>query len=233
MATTAIAAAVVFSSSAAASAGGAATAGCAPHGTRLAVADSEAEVYIAREPYYSAEGSHARLGTLVSYRGCAYGSRRSFRLGIVGVGSARGGVSTEKITLSGRFVAYATTSVVLESEAEFRVVVRNLHTGRTLAEVPTGVPLQSRPHYVGIGPVRTVVLNSHGAAAWIATDEVRSESVTRETGHEVEYYDLYALDPTGERLVASGIDLAPHSLALASGILYWMQGLKPFATTLR
>jgi len=200
---------------------------------QLVAADSQAEVYIAREPFFAEDGRHKRLGTLVSYRGCAYPSRRSFRLGIVGVGSARGGVSTEHVTLAGLFVAYESGRVVVESEADFHVVVRNLRTGRTLTSVPTGVPLGSRPHYTGVGPVRTMVLNSNGAVAWIATDDLRSERVEHETGHEADYYDLYALDRSGERLLACGTDLDPHSLAVAGSILYWTQGPKPFSATLR
>jgi hypothetical protein len=206
--------------------------GCAPAGAQLVAAGSQAEVYIAREPFYSAEGSHSRLGTLVSYRGCAYGKKRSFRLGIVGVGSSQGGVLTDKVTLAGAFVAYEPIRTVIGSEADFRVVVRNLRTGRTVADVPTGFPLQRRPHYVGVGPVRAMVLNSNGVVAWIATDELRSEEVTRETGRETEYHELYTLNP-GERLVASGVDLDPHSLALAGNTLYWTQAAKPFSSALR
>jgi hypothetical protein len=230
--TTAVAFVVAFADPTATSAEGVATAACAPARTQIVAADSQAEVFIAREPYYSEEGSHARLGTLVSYRGCAYGSRRSFRLGIVGVGSSRGGVSTEHITLAGAFVAYETGRVVTEIESDLHVVVRNLRTGRTLTDVPTGVPLRSRPHYAGVGDVRTMVLNSSGAVAWIATDDLRSEGVERETGHEANYYDLYSVDRTGERLLASGTELDPHSLALGGSTLYWMLGGKPFSASL-
>jgi hypothetical protein len=195
-------------------------------------ADSQAEVYIAREPFYAEDGRHGRLGTLVSYRGCAYGRSRSYRLGIVGVGSARGGVSTEHITLAGAFVAYETGRVVTEIESDLHVVVRNLRTGRTLTDVPTGVPLQSRPHYTGVGPVRAMVLNSSGTVAWIATDDLRSEGLEHETGREANYYDLYLLDRTGERLLASGTEVDPHSLALGGGTLYWTLGGKPFSAPL-
>ena len=208
-----------------------ATTGCAPAHARLVAADSQAEVYVASEPFYE-EATHARLGTLVSYRGCASGSRRSYRLGSVGVGSARGGVSTNNITLAGSLVAYSTSSVVVESESTLHVLVRNLRTGRTLTDVPTGVPLKSRPHYTGVGDVRMMVLNSRGAVAWIASDRLRSESVEHETGHEANYHDLYALDGKRERLLASGTELDPHSLALGGDTLYWTLGGKPFSAAL-
>jgi len=66
-----------------------------------------------------------------------------------------------------------------------------------------------------------MVLNSNGAVAWIATDDLRSESAEHQTGHEADYYDLYALDRSGERLLACGTGL--DSLAVAGSILYRTQ----------
>ena len=60
----------------------------------------------------------------------------------------------------------------------------------------------------------------------------RSEQLARLIGREVNYYDLYALDSSGERLLASGTELAPSSLALAGSTLYWTQGGRPFSAGL-
>jgi len=51
-------------------------------------------------------------------------------------------------------------------------------------------------------------------------------------GHEVNYFDLYAFDKTGERLLASGVELEPASLALKGSLLYWTQDGKPFSAVL-
>jgi hypothetical protein len=211
--------------------GSAAKATCARGHARVVAADAQGEVYIAQEPYYEV-GTHVQLGTLPSYRGCVYGSRRSFRLGITESGGSRGGVGTRVITLAGTYVAYTTERVVVESGFELLVVVRNLRTGHILKHVPTGIPLERRPTYIGVGAVRAMVLKSDGAVAWIASDHLRSEKIEHETGREVEYYDLYALDKTGERLLASGPELGDSSLALAGSTLYWTLGGKPYSALL-
>jgi hypothetical protein len=85
------------------------------------------------------------------------------------------------------------------------------------------------------GGAVAIVLKSNGAVAWVAVDSERSEGAGRAVGREGEvvYYDLYALDGTGERLVASGIEIDPSSLALAGSTFYWTQGGKPFSAVLQ
>jgi hypothetical protein len=226
----ALAAAMLSVSLVAASGGEAATTRCAPRGAQVAAADSKAEVYFALKPTFDA--NHKRLRPILHYRGCGYGSRRSFDLGTVEAGGKGGGLFEYQLTLSGTFVAYARFQGFIESPAENEVVVRNLRTGRTLADVPTGVPLQNRPGYVGVGSVRQMVLSSSGAAAWIARDDLRSEILETEAGHFVEDYDLYTLDRTGEHLVASGTGIDKHSLALAGGTLYWTDNGDAMSTRL-
>lgn len=84
-----------------------------------------------------------------------------------------------------------------------------------------------------MGRAEKIVLKGDGAVAWIALDDLRSERVERERGREVNFYDLYALDSTGERLLASGLELDPSSLALAGSTLYWTEDGKPFSALLR
>jgi len=199
----------------------------------VVAADSQAEIYIAHEPYYE-EGTHARLGTLASYRGCVYGRARSFLLGMVGVGSSRGGVSTGNITLHGTVVAYAKYRAVIEIAEVVQLTVQDLRTGRVIRSVPDGVPLKVTSDYfsIGVGQISSIVLKTDGSVAWIARDVLRSEKAEHETGKEVNYYDLYALDRHGERLIAAGTDVAPNSLALAGTVVYWTEGGTPHSAPL-
>lgn len=58
--------------------------------------------------------------------------------------------------------------------AEYRVVVRDLWSGRVLHRVPTGTPLKAQPQHVGVGNVVAILAKSDGAVAWIADDYGRS-----------------------------------------------------------
>jgi hypothetical protein len=99
--------------------------------------------------------------------------------------------------------------------------VLDLRSGRVLHRVPTGVTDPPNPHFVGAGPTVAIVVKSDGSVAWILdTDQ-----------HENEF-QVHALDKTGERVLATGSDIASESLALAGSALYWTQGGKPFSTTL-
>lgn len=233
VAVVALSAAISVTGSAWVASGQAAAVGCAPGHARLVAADAQAEVYIANEPYYEV-GTHEQLGTEAFFRGCVYGSRRSFRLGPDFPGSPTTQDTTRHITLAGAVVAYSVEDVVGESVAEFYVIVRDLRTGRVLADVPSGVPLKKTGRYdIGVGGVEGLVVKSDGAVAWIAFDGLRTTALERMTGQRREFYcDLYALDKTGERLLASGIELAPASLALAGSTVYWTQGGKPFSALL-
>jgi hypothetical protein len=80
-----------------------------------------------------------------------------------------------------------------------------------------------------------LVLKSDGSVAWIADDYERSSKLL---GAGAPYFDVYATDKTGTRLLASGTNIDPSSLALsvgASGVnakprtiegstLFWTQG---------
>jgi hypothetical protein len=74
----------------------------------------------------------------------------------------------------------------------------------------------------GIGPITSLVVKPDAAVAWIVnTDE--------ENGG----YQVHAADKTGPRVLATGADIAPGSLALAGSTLYWTQGGRPFSGVLR
>jgi hypothetical protein len=211
---------------------------CGSRHGRLVAADRQAEIYIAQEPVFERH-THNVVNSRTTYRGCIYGSTRSFILGGTGGGNGSGGAGTGDLVLTGADVAYATYQTLHSGTTSLAsytyVVVRNLRTGRVLHEVPSGIPLEPRPHHVGVGGAVAIVLKSNGAVAWVAVDSERSESAGRAVGREGEviYYDLYALDGAGERLVASGTEIDPSSLALAGSTFYWTQGGKPFSALLQ
>jgi hypothetical protein len=182
-------------------------------GSHTLIADSQAQVYAARE---------TALG-YVTIRACAFGQRRSVLLsGCDNEEAATTCANNDHVTLAGAYVAYeladSSSGKYPESEKEVHewfVVVRNLRTGRVLHDVPTGTPLESRPHYVGVGAIVALVLETDGSVAWIAEDYMRS-ATPHGTGPP--YFDVYEAGATGTRLLASGTAVDPSSLALAVGI---------------
>jgi hypothetical protein len=207
---------------------------CAPSSHTL-FADAQAQVYSTPK---DSDG-------VISLRVCAYGQRRSFIVsGCNYEESAAACAGSSHITLVGALVAYEYADVnsgkypeLEKNIAERYVVVQELRTGRLLHKVPTGTPLKPEPHYVGVGPIVGLVLKSDGSVAWIAEDYERSATPH---GTRVPYFDVYATDNTGTRLLASGTNIDPSSLALsvgASGVnskprtiegstIYWTQGGK-------
>jgi hypothetical protein len=158
--------------------------------------------------------------------GCAYSTRRSFRLGepLPKVGTPEGiGPGIELETLAGTMVAYE-EGEGRPSGATWIIVVRDLRNGRVIHKVPTGVrshPIQPPRQYVGLGPATGLAVKSNGSVAWLV-----------ETTAEEGSFQLHALDRSGGRLLASGSDIARSSLALAGNTLYWTQGGRPFSAPL-
>jgi hypothetical protein len=186
---------------------------CPPVHSHLILANAHAEVYTALDS----------LG-LDYVSACAYG-HRSYRLGpvesCIGGGSS-GGLPCEGVrqeTLAGSVLAYERFSG--GNIFEWVVVVRDLRTGRLLHRAPSGTPPVPKPGSVGSGPTTAIVVKSGGSVAWIVEPEVFPR-----------HYEVRALDSSGERLLASAADIDPHSLALASGTLYWTQGGRPFSAQL-
>jgi hypothetical protein len=179
--------------------------------------NTQAEVYRLRERTIDA--------ATYEYRGCVYGSKRSFRLGLEAVScSPYGCFEVNHVTLAGTTVAYETEQSrgIGETESsEWQVVVVDLRAGRVLHKVPTGVTYPPNPNFVGDGPVAAIVVKGNGAVAW-TLDTVQSKN----------RYQVHALDATGERVLAVGSNIAPNSLALAGSTLYWTQGGKPASAVL-
>jgi hypothetical protein len=204
------------------------------------LADAQAQIY-----------SHTGYAGDLSIRGCIYGQRKSFFISACS-NEESAGVCADKshVTLAGAIIAYKYANVnsgkypeLEKSVNEWYVVVRNLRTGRVLHEVPTGTPLKAEPGSIGVGPVVALVLKSDGSVAWIAEDYERSATPL---GTGAPYFDVYATDTNGTRLLASGSNVDPSSLGVSVGgsgvggngrtiegsTLYWTQGGLPFSTTI-
>jgi hypothetical protein len=192
---------------------------CRRPGSRVLLVDGEAMVFRASAP-----------GKLPEYKatfGCVRGGA-AYDLGEVpkcAVSRECGGARRER--LAGADVAYESLFVTGE-EARWFVDVRNLRSGRLVRHVPTGVPLTARPgFFTGVGPTKEIVVKADGSVAWIAEDLERS------SGELPLYFDVYASDASGTRLLASGSNVAPTSLALAGSTIYWTQEGHAFSSPLR
>jgi hypothetical protein len=175
---------------------------CAPAGSHVLAADAQVMLYSKVEVV----GLYHEKGTRI--HGCAYG-HRSYLVGTIpncqGAGPCGG---PERETLAGPLVAYQEGGGG-ESVRVYLVVVRNLRTGRVVRELPTGTPATPSKSVVGVGPTTGIILKSDGAVAWIV-----------QTGFPTTY-QVHAVDKSGSRVLASGSDIDPLSLALAGSTIYW------------
>lgn len=199
-----------------------ASAKCPPVHSNVITADTQAQVYL--RPGGSGPPGDYQPEEIF---GCAYGGKRSYSLGGPPGFDAEGGGESTHYTLAG--VILASENFELQDfpgpglpERERYVEVENLRSGRLLHKVPTGT---SGPTSIGVGPVVTLVVKSDGSVAWIAGN-------TKEADEHATSYEVHAVDKTGNRLLASGAEIDPQSLALAGSTLYWTQGEKPMSATL-
>jgi hypothetical protein len=91
------------------------------------------------------------------------------------------------------------------------VVVRDLRSGHLVRDEPTGTP--TNPAFnenFGVGPTTALVLQRDGTVAWIAF-----------AGAAEGGYQVHLAGPAGSRMLAAEPRIAPGSLALADGTLYW------------
>lgn len=187
--------------------------GCPPAVRHSVVAsDNEAEVYGLRT-------SEER----VEFRGCLYGQSKSRLIGAANecLSAAGDCGGTDQLAIAGTVVAceqYVSSEV---TGNRWLVEVKDLRSGRTLHRVPTGVTFPPNPMLVGDGSTTTIVVKKDGAVAWIV-----------DTVQKHERFQVHALDRTGSRVLATGSDIDPHSLALTGSTLYWTQGHKPYSARL-
>jgi hypothetical protein len=211
---------------------------CTPGHSHLVAADAQAEIFEAPEP----PGPPEYLGIW----GCVYGHRAYF-LGPLPTLTYSPADAVTQLKLAGSMAAYEESTFEPSEgtkKVEWQVVVRDLRTGRIAHRVPSGVPVRHEAGRVGVGNVLSLIVKSDGSAAWIAEDN--ELTVGTGTPTEKDYLDLEEVDRSGVRLVASGTDIEPASLALSitgghiSGeltsrqghILYWTQGGQRLSTLL-
>lgn len=177
------------------------------------VADSQASVYRTMGKIVSGcevSGSASIEGRVGRRRAVVLGAAPFGTTGLVG--------GVDLVALSGTVAAYETYfEEFAPISVSRRVVVRDLRTGRVLhsASVESPEPAEANVQTTAI------VVKADGAVAWIV-----------ETPKSAAEFQLHALDSSGSRLVASGSDIAPGSLALAGNTLYWTQGARAMSTTL-
>lgn len=162
--------------------------------------------------------------------GCASGKRGAYFLGVEPYEETTKYMNysyfgDRNIVLAGPIVAYEHFSLA-EGLGGYKwgVAVRDLRTGRTLRNEPTGkakIPGGEPELEFGIGHTTAIVVKSNGSVAW-----------TVETSAQDGRYQVHAADTTGSTLLASGPDIDPTSLALAENTLYWIQGGQPHASAL-
>jgi hypothetical protein len=191
---------------------------CAPRHVKILVSNAQVQVY---------EGPDRNREGLPAIYGCARSRHRSYVLGEPLLVSSSGGGGIRDETLAGTMVAYEEISAneLPEggSENSWSMLVRNLRTGRWMHRVLTGVTRV--PKDEGVGPLTTLVLKPDGSVAWIA-------SVAGLSGYVPPEYEVHALDKSGSRLLVSGTEIDPRSLALKGSVLSWTQTGKLFSTVL-
>lgn len=190
---------------------------CGRARSRLLLADSQAEVYDAPEVLSEP--------TTLNVYGCVYKTGRSRVIGIAPLPLSE--QRPEEVsgvlmpTLAGTAVAYTESHTSPYYISEEFVVVRDLVTGRMLHKVPTGTAVKPKPGQIGIGPAVALVVKGDGSVAWIVRTDAENGT-----------YQVHAVDKTGSRVLATGAEIAPGSLALAGSTLYWTQGGQPHSATL-
>jgi hypothetical protein len=161
--------------------------------------------------------------------GCVYGHRGAYDLGPTPhweLDKYLEGpyLGDSNVVLAGPIVAYEYREAPASGKPHWAVFVQDLRTGRTLRHEPTGnlaTPSGEPEQDFGIGPTTAIVLKSNGSVAWIVS-----------AGRSEGGYQVHAADLTGSRLLASGGDIDPTSLALVQSTLYWTQGGKPASAPL-
>jgi len=93
------------------------------------------------------------------------------------------------------------------------VSVVDLATGATLTSAPATTPENRAESFIA---VTSIVIDRHGTVAWIGSRSA--------VGAFTPIYEVHALDAEGQdRLLASGVAIAPRSLALTGETLSWRQ----------
>ncbi|MDQ6806542.1 MAG: hypothetical protein M3065_16605, partial [Actinomycetota bacterium] len=126
------------------------------------------------------------------------------------------------VRLVGKFVAYGLASCGVDTGSS-DVVIRNLVTGKRLADLTAGTVPRLPESFVLVG---SLVLKGDSAAGWIAVDE--SLVRTRPSSYEVHRF-------TGGKsfLLDSGVTIDPSSLQLVGSRMTWQDGTQTRSTKLK
>lgn len=164
--------------------------------------------------------------------GCLYRSRHVYRLGPAAYRyqtkyDAVGFYGLRREVMSGPLVAFEEVSIpICCGKPSWVVIVRDLRSGRVLRREPTGTT-SAGLDAVGTGPITALVLRSDGAFAWITDASVLDGPIPKGG------YQVHAADASGSRLLASGEEIEPRSLALSDTAIYWGVAGMPFSASLR
>lgn len=184
---------------------------CRARRTNVVVGDSQAQIYEDEEPIPAAN------------LGCVYGSHRFWWLGWEESCRPEQCDGVRTFELAGTEAAYEEFETA-PSRIEWKMIVRNLRTGRVVHDVPTGAWTgpSTGATIIGAGPVVALRVQSNGAVAWVAE--------TRLVPAEYEVHAVYRGAP---RLLASGRNIAPVSLGLAGNRVSWYQADRRHGVLLR
>jgi hypothetical protein len=201
---------------------------CPPKNEGVVAADATAVVYKALE--------------VPDIFACANSAKRAYYLGRESYGGRFGSVETGPVALAAAVVAYHIGESPLTGPSIDEIRVRNLRTGKLLRRLSSGSPLTSGNS--GLGNTMAIVVKSDGSVAWttywLETGPLRVKQCPPECapgGPQYEWEKVYTAvhvsDKLGSRLIASGENVEPHSLALTGSTLYWTQGGKPMSAVLK
>lgn len=192
---------------------------------RTLVADAQGQAYFGRERY----------GNWDTFA-CIYRPRRTYELPYLAVYEEPGACElgcappAGRVALAGTMVAFSSSNVPSAKYGDCRcsawkVVVLDLRSGRVVRSVATGIHKPEQGSYVGVGEALDIVVKSDGSVAWITENYEMSFMAPP-------FYEVHLSDKKGDRLLASGTDVQPASLALAGSTLYWTQDEQPSSATL-
>ncbi len=155
---------------------------------------------------------------------CAYRRGRHFHLGDdppEGIGAVRIGI----IRIAGRYVAFDTTAFN-KNEPDYGLRVVDARTGRTKRD---GAALYSgdEPHDPAVdGGVTDIELKPNGSVAWIVENPFAEPARRWEVNTSDRSKDR-------DRILDTGADIAPVSLASSGSTLYWTNASQAWSATFK
>jgi hypothetical protein len=210
---------------------------CSSGSHRVLAADGQAVVYAERgSEIVIGEHSGPAKHAVPLILGCISGAQHTYRLGLAWhcvegeVGTIGYCLGVRREVLAGPFVAYEETQTPCSPGCFWRVVVRDLRTGKMLRREPTGT--SSYPGFEereGVGQVAAIVVSADGAVAWTVGAAVDYDFVGK---HTVYVNQIHVADSAGSQVVAAGNGIDLGSLALGGDTLYWTEEGKPHSALL-